>query len=91
MLIPVAPAKDESSYINGEHRKVKSARIARGFCRAQITRKSAADQPKIIGLCKLVLDTFSRSDIGAYHEALLHVPGGEDARTAPAQLAAANP
>jgi hypothetical protein len=44
MLIPVAPAKDESSYINGEHRTVKSARIARGFwpCvdRSKIRRKS---------------------------------------------------
>jgi len=31
MIIPVAPAKDESSYMDAEHCKIKSARIARGF------------------------------------------------------------
>jgi hypothetical protein len=48
MLIPNRACRDESSYLNGEHCKVKSSRIARGFRRVQITRKSAENPAKIL-------------------------------------------
>src|SRR6266478_8648799 len=92
MLIPVAPAKDESSYINGEHRKIKSALIARGFSPCadhSKIRKKSAENPRFFS--NWYLTHSSRKDIGLYHATLLHGPGSQDARAPAAKLAAIDP
>ncbi len=84
MLIKIVFAQDESFYMNGENARLVGV-DSLGF----LARSRSLENPQKINrkssvFRKLVLDKFSGRDIGAYHAALLHVPGGEDARSAPA-------
>src|SRR5260370_857670 len=75
----------------GNTARLRQRGLVTPFRCAPITRKSAENHAQIVVFCKLVLDTFFESDIGVYHATLLHVPGGQDARTPAAKLTAIDP
>jgi hypothetical protein len=92
MLIPVAPAKDESFYMIGEHLKVKVGENSSRFFAA---RRSLENPHKIQRKSQVFANWYltpnRRKDIAPYHAALLHCSGSQVARIASAQSAAVDP
>ena len=84
MLIKIVFAKYESFYINGDNARLVGVDSIGFLARSRSLENPPQIRRKSSVFRKLVLDAFFESDIGAYHAALLHVPGGQDAWSAPA-------